>query len=107
VQSLWSKAKLWWPVESHLTNQALRGAGFFFMSSDELYCIHTEQLKLRYPDAWHVRYAWGINHRRIESKVQFGEDMVMFISVLDPDGTVRHLVEPCKKKPVGAGFRTN
>ena len=81
------------------------------MSSDELYCIHTEQLKLRYPDAWHVRYAWGINHRRIESKVQFGEDMVMFISVLDPDGTVRHYAEPytpwANKKARANGLRTH
>ena len=67
------------------------------MSRDEFYCIHAEQLGLRYPDAWHVRYAWGADHRRIESKVRFGEDLVMFISVLDPDGTVRHVVEPCKK----------
>ena len=70
------------------------------MSQDELYCIHTEQMQLRYPDAWHVRYAWGAHHRSIKSQVQFGEDiMVVFISVLDPDGTVRHFVEPYKNSP--------
>ena len=69
------------------------------MSRDEFYCIHAEQLGLRYPDAWHVRYAWGADHRRIESKVRFGEDLEMFISVLDADGTVRHIVKPYKNSP--------
>jgi len=69
------------------------------MSRDALHCIHVEQLGLRYPDAWHVRYAWGVDHRRIESKVSLGDELLIFISVLNPDGTVRHFAEPYKKSP--------
>ena len=66
------------------------------MSSDEFYCIHAEQLQLRYPDAVHVRYAWEVDKRRIESKVMVGDDIAIFSSVLEPDGTVRHFAEPYK-----------
>ena len=94
AQSLWSKAKLQWHVEATLTNHALWGAGQHTMSSDELYSIHAEQLALRYPDGWHVRYAWGVDKRRIESKVAFGDVMEVFITVLEPDGTVKHWSTP-------------
>jgi hypothetical protein len=67
------------------------------MSSDEFYCMHAEQVGLRYPDGWHVRYAWSANKRRIASKVIYGENIDTFISVLKPDGTVRHFVEPYKR----------
>ena len=60
----------------------------------ELYCAHVEQIGARYPDAWHVRYAWAIDPTQVESKVYFGDEAVVFTSVLEPNGTVRHYDEP-------------
>ena len=60
----------------------------------ELYCAHVEQIGARYPDAWHVRYAWAVAPTQIESKVFFGDEAVVFTSVLASDGTIRHYVEP-------------
>ena len=57
---------------------------------EELYCAHVEQIGVRYPDAWHVRYAWAVDPTQIESKVFFGDEAVVFTSVLEPDGTMRH-----------------
>src|SRR5260221_67319 len=89
-----ARRKLRWPVEAAATNQAPWGAGFLAMSKfDELYCAHVEQIGVRYPDAWHVRYAWVIDPRHIESKVYFGDESMVFTSVLDPDGTIRHFAE--------------
>jgi hypothetical protein len=62
---------------------------------DALYCAHVEQLGLRYPDAFHIRYAWAIDTDQIESKVLLaGDGIDVFVSVLDPDGTIRHYAEP-------------
>jgi hypothetical protein len=69
------------------------------MSSDEFYCIHAEQLGLRYPDGWQARYVWKNGMRRIESQVVFGDALALFISVLEPDGTVRHIVEEYQNSP--------
>ena len=61
----------------------------------ELYWAHVEQLGLRYPDAYHIRYAWANDTDRIESKVVLaGDGIDVFVSVLDPDGTIRHYAEP-------------
>jgi hypothetical protein len=93
-----SKAPLRRRVELLQSNKAPWGAGqHMTMSSDEFYCMHVEQLGLRYPDAVHVRYAWGVDKRRIESKVMVSDAIDMFISVLEPDGTVRHFAQPYKK----------
>jgi hypothetical protein len=73
----------------------------------ELYCAHVEQIGVRYPDAWHVRYAWAVDPTQIRSKVFFGDEAVVCTSVLEPDGTIRHDVEPYqphKKKPAQTGF---
>jgi hypothetical protein len=64
------------------------------MVNDELYCAHVEQIGVRYPDAWHVRYAWAVEPTQIESKVYFGDEAVVFTSVLNADGVIRHYVEP-------------
>ena len=61
---------------------------------DELYCAHVEQIGALYPDAWHVRYVLVVAPTQIESKVFFGDEAVVFTSVLDADGTMRHSVEP-------------
>jgi hypothetical protein len=78
---------------------------------DELYCVHVEQIGVLYPDAWHVRYAWAITPTQIESKVFFGDEAVVFTSVLEPDGTIRHSNNPykpwAKKKARANGLRTN
>ena len=92
-----SKAPLRRQVDCSRVTKAPWGAGpQITMSSDEFYCMHAEQLGLRYPDAVHARYAWGVDKRRIESKVMFGDGIDLFISVLEPDGTVRHFAEPYK-----------
>ena len=64
------------------------------MVDDELYCAHVEQIGVRYPDAWHVRYAWAVTPTQIASKVYFGDEAVIFTSVLEPNGTIRHYSEP-------------
>jgi hypothetical protein len=69
------------------------------MSSDELYCIHAEQLSLRYPDGWRARYAWKDGNRRIESQVVVGDWLALFVSVLAPDGTVQHFAEENQNSP--------
>ena len=61
---------------------------------DELYCEHVEQIGARYPDAWHVRYAWAVDPTQIESKVYFGDAAMVFTSILEPQGTIRHYAEP-------------
>ena len=69
---------------------------------DELYCAHVEHIGVRYPDAWHVRYAWAVDPTQIESKVFFGDETVVLTSVLEPDGSIRHYAEPYqphKKSP--------
>ena len=63
---------------------------------DDLYCSHAEQLGLRYPDAYHIRRAWGVDKHRIESKVYLGDGIEVFFSVISADGTVRHFAEPYK-----------
>jgi hypothetical protein len=63
---------------------------------DELYCAHAEQLGLRYPDASHIRRAWGVDKHRIESKVYIGGDIEILISVITADGRIRHFAEPYK-----------
>jgi hypothetical protein len=60
----------------------------------ELYCAHVEQIGVRYPDAWHVRYAWAVDPTQIESKAFFGDEAVVLTSVLEPDGTMRHSDAP-------------
>jgi hypothetical protein len=76
-----------------------------------LYCVHVEQIGVLYPDAWHVRYGWAVTPTHIESNVFFGDEAVVFISVLDVDGTMLHDVEPympsAKKKARVNGLRTN
>ena len=78
---------------------------------DELYCAHVEQIGARYPDAWHVRRAWAVSPTQIESKVFFGDEAVVFTSVLEPDGAIRHYDAPytpwTKKKARANGLRTN
>jgi hypothetical protein len=78
---------------------------------EELYCAHVEQIKVRYPDAWHVRCAWVVAPTQIESKVFFGDEAVVFTSVLEPNGAIRHSDEPytpwAKKKARANGLRTN
>jgi len=78
---------------------------------DELYCAHVEQIGALYPDAWHVRYAWAVAPTQIESKVFFGDEAVVFTSVLEANGTIRHSSEPytpwAKKKARANGLRTN
>jgi hypothetical protein len=64
------------------------------MVNDELYCAHVEQIGIRYPDAWHVRYAWAVAPTQIESKVFFGDEAVVFTSILDTDGAIRHYSDP-------------
>jgi len=75
-------------------------------SFDDLYCAHMEQLGLYYPDADHIRRAWGVDTHRIESKVLIGGDIEIFISVMTPEGTVKHFAEPYKKARAN-GLRTN
>jgi hypothetical protein len=81
------------------------------MNFAELYCAHVEQIGARYPDAWHVRYGWAVTPTQIESKVFFGDEAVVFTSVLDADGTIRHYVEPytpwANKKARANGLRTH
>jgi hypothetical protein len=80
---------------------------------DELYCAHVEQIGMRYPDAYHIRYAWTTDKDQVESKVILVDDGIeIFVSFLAADGTIQHftrLYTPYlqRKKPVGAGFRTN
>ena len=78
---------------------------------DELYCAHIEQIGVRYPDAWHVRRAWAVEPTQIESKVFFGDEAVVFTSVLERDGTIRHFDAPytpwATKKARANGLRTN
>jgi hypothetical protein len=75
---------------------------------EELYCAHVEQIGARYPDAWHVRYVWAVAPTQIESKVFFGDEAVVLTSVVEPNGAIRHFVEPYtpwdKKKPAATGF---
>jgi len=66
---------------------------------DDMYCAHMEQLGLRYPDAYHIQRAWGVGTHRIESKVFLGGDIEVFISVVTPDGTVKHFAEPYTNSP--------
>ena len=78
---------------------------------NEFYCAHVEQIGVRYPDAWHVRYARTVEPTQIESKVFFGDEAVVFNSVLEANGTIRHFSEPytpwSKKKARANGLRTN
>jgi hypothetical protein len=62
----------------------------------DLYSAHLEQLHLRYPDAYHIRPAWGVDLHRIESKVYLADDTLVFVSVLTLDGTIRHFAQPYK-----------
>ena len=73
---------------------------------DELYCVHVEQIGYRYPDAWHVRYAWAVDPSKIESRVYFGDEAVVFTSILEADGTIGHYVGPYlpKKSPRERAF---
>ena len=61
---------------------------------DEMYCAHMEQIKIRYPDAWHVRYFGAVDPGHIQSKVFFGDEAVVYTSVLEVDGTIQHYAEP-------------
>jgi hypothetical protein len=61
---------------------------------DELYCAHVEQIGALYPDAWHVRYVLVVAPTKIESKIFFGDEAVVFTSVLEPDGAIWHRSEP-------------
>jgi hypothetical protein len=63
---------------------------------DDLYCAHLEQLRMRYPDAYHIRPAWGVDLRRIESKVVIADGTQIFISVMTPEGRIRHFAENYK-----------
>ena len=78
---------------------------------DELYCAHVEQIGARYPDAWHVRYARAVTPTQIESKVFFGDEAVVFTSMLEVDGAIWHRSEPytpwAKKKARANGLGTN
>jgi len=67
------------------------------ISFDDLYCAHVERVGLLYPDATHVRHGWGADKNRIESKVVFGDEIEICVSVIAPDGTIRHVIEPYKK----------
>jgi hypothetical protein len=77
---------------------------------DVLYCVHVEQLGMRYPDAYHIRYGWAMDKDQVESKVILADDgMEVFVSFLAEDGTIQHFFRPYTpylqiKKPVGAGF---
>ena len=61
---------------------------------DELYCAHVEQIGAGYPDAWHVWYFGAVDPTHVQSKVFFGDEAVIFTSVLEPEGTMRHYDEP-------------
>jgi hypothetical protein len=74
---------------------------------DELRCVHVEQIGYRYPDAGHVQYAWVVDPNKIESRVFFGDEAVVFTSILEADGTIRHYVgpyQPNKKSPRERAF---
>ena len=75
---------------------------------NEFYCAHVEQIGARYPDAW---YARTVEPTQIESKVFFGDEAVVFNSVLEANGMIRHFSEPytpwAKKKARANGLRTN
>ena len=68
-------------------------------SFDALYCAHVERVGLLYPDAAHVQHWWGADKKRIESKVVFGDDIELCVSVIAPDGTIRHVIEPYQNSP--------
>ena len=78
---------------------------------EELYAAHVEQIGTKFPDAWHVRYAWAVAPTQIESKVFFGDEAVVFTSVLEPNGVIQHAVGPytpwSKKKARANGLRSN
>jgi hypothetical protein len=81
---------------------------------DALYAAHIEQIGVRYPDAWHVRYAWAVTPSQIESKVFFGDEAIVFTSVLEANGAIHHYSDPyapwTKKKARANGLcfnRTN
>jgi hypothetical protein len=80
------------------------------MADAELYAAHVEQIGARYPDAWHVRRASAESPTQIESKVYFGDEAVVFTSILHPDGAIRHYVDPytpwANKKARANGLRT-
>jgi hypothetical protein len=62
---------------------------------DLLYCVHVEQLGMRYPDAYHIRYGWAMDKDQVESKVILADDgMEVFVSFIAPDGTIRHFSRP-------------
>ena len=62
---------------------------------DELYCVHVEQLGLRYPDAYSIRYGWARDQDQVESKVILADvGTEVFVSFMAPDGTIRHFVRP-------------
>ena len=64
------------------------------MADGELYAAHVEQIGARYPDAWHVRYAWAEAPTQIESKVFFGDEAVVFTSIRESNGAIRHYSDP-------------
>ena len=73
---------------------------------DALYCAHVEQIRVRYPDAWHVRHASEVTPFQIKSNVFFGDEAEVFTSDLDVDGLIQHYVEPYlpnKKEPAQTG----
>ena len=79
---------------------------------NEFYCAHVEQVGVLYPDAWHVRYASAVTPTQIESNVFFGDEAVVFTSILEGDGTIRHSSSDpytpwAKKKARANGLRTN
>ena len=75
-------------------------------SIDDLYCAHVERVGLLYPDATHVRHGWGADKHRIESKVVFGDAIEICVSVIAPDGTIRHVVEPYQNSPRERAIRS-
>jgi hypothetical protein len=66
---------------------------------DDLYCAHVERVGLLYPDATHVQHWWGADKNRIQSKVVFGDDIEICVSVIEPGGTIRHVVERYQNSP--------
>jgi hypothetical protein len=78
---------------------------------NEFYCAHVEQIGARYPDAWHTRYFGAVDPTHIQSKVFFGDEAVVFTSVLEANGMIRHFDAPytpwAKTKARANGLRTN
>ena len=64
---------------------------------DLLYCVHVEQIGMRYPDAYHIRYAWATDKDQVESKVILADNGIeIFVSFLAADGTIKHFARPYK-----------